>query len=87
MSAHIKSHISGKTLPHQLWGAAVIEHEDTFIIIGGEIRSGLHTNKTYKYVKDGGQWVEMPTTLSEGKALVTAVQVKSSFFKSCQRHD
>ena len=68
--------------------AAVIEHEDTFMVIGGSTvdDDGIQvgSDKIYKYSKDdGGQWVEVPSTLSETKYHIAAIKVKSSFSKSC----
>ena len=74
--------ISGTTLPHILTGAAVIEHEDSFFILGGYGR-GSYKDDIYEYNKDGGQWVEVPTNLIEGRYWHTAMKVKSSLFKSC----
>ena len=82
MKCNFASFISGISLPHRLEGAAVIEHEDSFMILGGN--DGVSTRKTiYKYNKDGGQWVEVPTTLSEEKQYLTAIKVKSSIFNPC----
>ena len=80
------SNISGNSLPHQLHSGAVVEHEDSFMILGGEGKiNGFNQyfDKIYKYAADGGHWVEVPTRLSEGKYSLIAITVKSSFFKSC----
>ena len=82
------SNISGTSLPHGLYAAAVVEHQNSFLIIGGFGRYGssssFYSDKIYKYDTAGdGQWLELPTTLSEGKAYVTAIKVKSSIFPSC----
>ena len=67
--------------------AAVIEHEDTFMVIGGSTLTddgSYSSDKIYKYSKDdGGQWVEVPSTLSETKYHIAAIKVKSSISKSC----
>ena len=65
--------------------AATVDHEDSFLILGGRDYDGdTYSDKIYKYVKDGGQWVELPTRMSEGKRSLAAVKVKSSLFKSCR---
>ena len=61
----------------------MVEYEDSFNIIGGSTGSFGNSDKIYNYNKAGGQWVELPTTLSEGKRVLTAIKVKSSFFRSC----
>ena len=70
--------ISGRELPVELISAATVEHEDSFIIIGGGYGNS-RSNKIYKH-KDGDQWVEVSTTLTQGKADLTAIKVKSSLF-------
>ena len=82
MKCNFASFISGNSLPHPLEGAAVIEHEDSFMILGGNGNGG-DSDKIYKYNKDGGQWVEVPAVLSEGKHHLTAIKVKSSIFNPC----
>ena len=79
---------TANSLPHSLYGAAIVEHQDSFIILGGRISEGYdidlqYSKKIYKYNSDGEQWVEVPSTLNEGKELMTAIKVKSSFFKPC----
>ena len=78
---------SGNSLPHSLYAAATVEHDDTFVIIGGKggTSSGSWTasDKIYKYDKGGSQLVEVLTTLSEEKPYLTAIKVKPSIFNSC----
>ena len=82
--------VSGNRLPTALRGAAVVEHESSFIILGGlyvrESGGSSRTDKIYKWedTSDGGQWIKMPTTLKERKDFITAINVASSSFKSCQ---
>ena len=66
-----------------------MEHGNTFNIIGGSIQ-GSETNwefgesdKIMKYDPNGGQWIELQTLMSEAKNILTAIRVKSTFFKSC----
>ena len=47
------------------------------------VSSNLGLDKIYKYNTDGGQWDEMPTTMSEAKYLMTAIKIKRSIFKAC----
>ena len=49
------------------------------MIYGGYTGSSF-VDKIYKYNTDGGQWVEMPTTISEKKYQMTAINVKKSIF-------
>ena len=79
MKCNFAFFISGNSLPRPLQGAAVVEHEASILILGGNGDS----DKIYKYNKYGRQWVEVPAILSEGKFRVTAIKVQSSFFKSC----
>ena len=72
---------SGNRLPHALYEAATVEHRDSFIILGGKL--GPASDKIYKYDKDGSQFVEVLTTLSEEKPYLTAIKVKPSIFNSC----
>ena len=51
------------------------------MIYGG--RDSSYVDKIYKYNTDGGQWDEMPTTLSVKKNLLTAITVKKSLFNQC----
>ena len=69
---------SGNSLPHALHSAATVEHMDSFIFLGGAA-----SDKIYKYDKDGSQFVEVLTTLSEGKELLIAIKVTPSIFNSC----
>ena len=72
---------SGTSLPRKLWWAAVVDHGDSFNIIGGYWI--YHRDQILKYDTDEGQWIELQTTMSEEKRLLTAIKVKSTFFKSC----
>ena len=51
------------------------------MIYGGY--SSSSSDKIYKYNTDGGQWDEMPNTLSVKKYAMTAIKVKKSLFNSC----
>ena len=51
------------------------------MIYGG--KGSSMSDKIYKYNTDGGQWDEMPTTMSAKKRLMTAITVKKSIFKAC----
>ena len=77
---HLASNISGTSLPHPLSAAAVVEHEDSFLILGG--LANVFSKKIFNYNPEG-QWVEVPTPLSEGKQLPTAINVKATIFPSC----
>ena len=59
----------------------MVEQGKSFNIIGGYTgKRRTYSDKIYKYDTSGGQWVKLPTTLSEVKTSVTAIRVKSSFF-------
>ena len=72
---------SGNTLPLGLSAAAMVEHEDSFILVGGQA-NGM-SDKIYKYDKDGSQFVEVLTTLIEKMQAPVAMKVKPSIFNSC----
>ena len=76
---HLAIVISGISLPFELGEAAVIEHEDSFVIIGGNPLS----DKIYRYNATSGVWTELQTTLSEKKHSMTLMKVKSTEFDSC----
>ena len=78
---HFASNISGTSLPHTLFAAAVVEHEDSFLILGGHMGSS-DSDKIFNYNPEG-QWVEVPTPLSERKYLITAINVNATIFQSC----
>ena len=82
---HFASNISGTSLPHTLWGASVIEHEDSFLILGGNTGIGGGTTYSDKLLiyNSEGQWVEVPTPLSERKYFLTAINVNATIFQSC----
>ena len=70
--------------------AAVVEKEDSFMFFGGSgmIHSSntrFYSDKIYQWNNNdnGGQWLELPFSLSEEKYRVTAIKVKPSIFKSC----
>ena len=75
--------ISGNSLPLTLYNVATVDHEESFMIYGGFTGSS-RSDKIYKYNTDGGQWDEVPTTISEAKELMTPIKVKKSIFKACQ---
>ena len=83
------STIPGNSLPTKLIGAAVVEHEKSFLIIGGRYNDGEHiysrtySDKIYKYEVQGGQWLELSTTLSEGKGWLPTIKVKPSLIGTC----
>ena len=79
---HLAIVISGISLPFELGEAAVIEHEDSFVIIGGNSGNPF-SDKIYRYNATSGDWTELQTTLSEEKRSVTAMKVKASAFDSC----
>ena len=51
------------------------------MIYGG--KGSSMSDKIYKYNTDGGQWDEMPFTMSEAKYLMTALTTKRSIFRNC----
>ena len=53
------------------------------MIYGGKTDESTRVDKIYKYNTDGGQWDEVPTTMSQEKFMVTAITVKKSIFKAC----
>ena len=53
------------------------------MIYGGETAPGSKVHKIYKYNTDGGQWDKMPTTMTEAKDQMTAIEIKGSIFNSC----
>ena len=62
----------------------MVEHDKSFNIIGGYKGIGRYSDKIYKYDRGGGgQWVELPATLSEAKGYLTAIKVKASIFPTC----
>ena len=64
--------------------AATVNHEESFMIYGGESgSSSSYVDMIYKYNTDGGQWDEMPFTMREKKYGVTAIKIKGSIFNSC----
>ena len=75
--------ISGNSLPQDLYYAATVNHEESFMIYGGSDGPLHHFNKIYRYNMDNGQWVEEAATISEAKEAVTAIRVKQSLFKAC----
>ena len=79
---HFNAITSGPILPHRLAEAAVIEHDESFVIIGGHARQ-VWTDKIYRYNATSGGWTKLQTTLSEGKRSVTAMKVKASAFDLC----
>ena len=74
--------ISGNSMPQKLIDAATVQIEDSFMIYGGFNGSSI-VDKIYKYNKDGGQWEEMPTTMSEPKEGMTAIKIRPSIFNKC----
>ena len=82
--SHLASLILGTSLPHTLRSAAVVQHADTFVIIGGTGGgSNGDSDKIYRYNVSSGGWTELQTTLSEGRFQVTAMKIKSTAFDSC----
>ena len=79
---HLSSIISGTSLPINHIDAAVVEHEDSFVIIGGRTGNG-DTDKIYRYNASSGGWTEVQSTLSEARYILTAMKVKASAFDSC----
>ena len=75
--------ISGNSLPQSLNNAATVDHEESFMIFGGNTGSNSKLNKIYKYNTDGGQWDEVDTTMSQAKDRLTAIKIKGSIFNSC----
>ena len=76
--------ISGNSLPHNLAYAATVENKQSFMIYGGYTSSSWgNVDKIYKYNTDGGQWDEVPTTMSQAKDQMTAIKIKGSIFNSC----
>ena len=68
----------------ELYSAAVVPFEETFLIIGGHIDfvKDVYSDKVYKYTTAEGDWQEMPSMkLSEAKYGVTAMMVPSSLFE------
>ena len=75
-----------------MWRAAVVDHDNSFLIIGGVYDDGTlnayggpwkYSDKIYKYEVEGGEWLELPTTLSEGKSIFTAMKIKPSLIGTC----
>ena len=75
--------ISGTNLPNRLEQSSVIEHDDSFVIIGGLSISSTYSDKIYRYDVSLGGWTELQTTLSQGKWLMTAMKIKPAAFDSC----
>ena len=64
--------------------SAVVEHEDSFIFLGGW--TGTFANwEVYQYSAADGQWQKLPeeSRLSEQKYGMTAMRVERSSFPSC----
>ena len=83
---HFASNISGTSLPHTLTGAAVVEHEDSFLILGGYDGSSMSDQLfiySYKEEREEWEWEEVPTPLSEKRQYLTAINVKATIFQSC----
>ena len=59
--------ISGTSIPQILMGAEVVEHGDSFIIIGGRNRDKTLVDKIYQYDATSGGWTELQTTIGQGK--------------------
>ena len=51
-------------------------------MIYGGWDGGSRVDKIYKYNTDGGQWDEVPFTMRQKKAAVTAIKIKRSIFKA-----
>ena len=78
------STIPGNSLPFKNADAAVVEHESSFLIIGGYCEGcGGYSKSIYKYEVEGGRWIELPTTLNEGKSWMTAIEVEPSLIGTC----
>ena len=52
-------------------------------MIYGGYDGSSSVDKIYKYNTDGGQWDEVPTTMSQAKYQMTAIKVKNTIFKAC----
>ena len=74
-------YFSGNPLPEPINGAAVVEHGDSFLIIGGKVNIAF-SNKLLKYTAEG-EWVEMSGRLSEGKSSAVAMTISSDKLKLC----
>ena len=83
---HFASNISGNSFPVQLYRAAVVEHEDSFLILGGYDGSSMSDQLfiySYKEEREEWEWEEVPTPLSEKRQYLTAINVKATVFQSC----
>ena len=81
----LPSIISGTSLTNTLGFdyASVVEHDNSFVIIGGNNNSTGPSDKILKYEAAWQNWTEIPSTLSEAKYQITAMKVKSTAFDSC----
>ena len=85
MKIKLLENISGAKLPQPLaQAAAVVEEENLFHIIGGwNTKKTAMGDKIYTYDEARGRWVSVPTNLSVGRRLMTAISVKTSLFGYC----
>ena len=75
--------ISGTWIPQSVGYAAIVELEDSLVIIGGySSRVNSRINKIFKYDVNLQTWTEVGT-ISQGKDTVTAMKVKTTVFDSC----
>ena len=69
----------------------MVDLEDTFLTFGGWSHGGVHnehaiSESIYRWKNDGngGQWLELPITLSEAKRRMVAIKIKPSSVQTCQ---
>ena len=65
--------LSGPDLPEPLYGAAVVAHEDSFIVVGGDTGNYVYSDKVMQMKRDM-RWEERrDMKLDEPKVYATAM--------------
>jgi len=74
---------TAQPLPQTLLGAATVQYQDTFILVGGRNSSLVTVDTLYMYQASDESWIELDAKLQSGKKDVIAMLVKKSNFPQC----
>ena len=66
---------SGPDLPHPVVDASYVQLHGSILVIGGQISSGVYSDKIHQYDASSSSWITLPQRLAKARSYACALKL------------